>query len=153
MLNSDAEPQMNPLSSTTSDIHGDGALGGDHLLASVVSMLDARGASNANVLVTLTVGGHSVEGLLIGIDEYLAAQASRLRLLSRGQGDFGDDLASLFEDERELRGAGRSGAALDSGNAPRYVHVKDARIDGKDRLLVWRGRLAEVSGWTFGVLD
>jgi hypothetical protein len=127
-------------------------LRGDHLLGHMVQIMNAFGDANAGMSVTLTVGGHLVEGVLCGIDEYLASQADRVRGLSDQERDFADLLTRLLETERENVADERDDRPT-FGPTPRYVHVKQAYVDGLGPLPAWRGRLSQVTGWCLGARE
>ncbi len=105
-----------------------------------------------SVSVTLNLGGSLTFGTLIGGPEWAELTDAALRS-AQGPGaeGFADALApvkrdiesSAADDKEELR------------SLPlRFLHLKDAWTvlgDGKRyNLGLWRGRLSEVSAWTFG---
>jgi hypothetical protein len=125
------------------EVGGDGLL---RMFAKLVQEVDAE------IGITLNVGGACVTGRLVGRDKWLEA------------------FASWTEEEGELAGTiGRSlQRALEradledpiSDEVPyRFLHLKDAFLVSGDGLMptsgrgaLWRGRISQVSGWSLGNL-
>ena len=109
----------------------------DWLLTSLVDFINKHGNE---VPVTLVVGGVLVSGLLTCYEKYFDA--------------VGLDTAELFgagNFPKSKANGGTTEAAL-----PTFLHVKDARYFPasqalpKNKGVWWRGRIAEVSGFSFG---
>ncbi|AWB93867.1 hypothetical protein [Aeromicrobium chenweiae] len=115
----------------------------DVLLISLVELierLDDRGDEPLSVSVTATIPGGVVSGLLVPrrwwVDE-------ATRELTASDPNIGRAMGSLFTELRPLDGA-----------LPAYFHLRDARLivgpgNQHGSGMLWRGRLADVSGWSF----
>ena len=115
-----------------------------------LAMLVAAAARNDGELgITLTVPGGVVTGLLIGVNrywrEYEAAGTSA-----------GDEMSSMLREFFTLPDKG--GAEEEApGHVWRHIHLREARyvtgaLESPENGMLWRGRLAQVSGWSIGVL-
>jgi hypothetical protein len=112
--------------------------------------------------VTLTVGGLVISGRLVpdwrwfeeqrpnpesddSVMGYFATELKKMH--DRRRELFERDAESLTDEEREI-------AVVE----PKHIHLKDAQIFSGDTLVTpaegtyWRGRLSEVSGWSYGAL-
>lgn len=129
----------------------------DGMLGVLVSMVNGSGLE---ISITLAVPGGPIQGTLIGHDRWLELLDERVAAANA-------DLAGLFNAFRDPGGdadAEDSEKTQDDENAegdppePRHIHMQDARYvyengftPGFDHPgLLWRGRLAEVAGWSLG---
>lgn len=132
-------------------------------LASIVQITDAFGLEYD---VVLTLAGLVVSGTLIGARAH-AAQVADLVQGEDPDETFRGALAGRFRQRAEdLRdwGAGRKLGALDPEGpegedlepmpSVAYVHLRDVTVlpgsGGATHLDLWRGRLADVAGWSLG---
>lgn len=119
------------------------------LTLQLLANLAQRGSVDG-VGLTLTVGGAIVTGQLVGRSEWFAGLHEA----------HGDRLAAVSEpfkkfDERVTEKRGEEGDPTRFN----YIHLKGARyLTGAgfaptedDAGMFWRGRLTEVSGWSFGM--
>lgn len=90
--------------------------------------------------VTLQVGGRTVSGQLCSFPEYLSAQQRLVDALAADDIPFVEEMRALF-----VEGEAPAGWV----GYPMHVHLVDARVDGQS-VSAWRGRLIDVSGWSFG---
>ncbi|TJZ72892.1 hypothetical protein [Chitiniphilus eburneus] len=116
---------------------------GDPLLRELVALA----TEGTSLPVTLNVGGSLVCGKVIPRQEYLRLVATQLPRVSS---------APRENLEGWLADTVRRGATPDP--SPGFVHLKDAYFlanDGSrvptDSGTLWRGRLARIDGFTFGV--
>ncbi|MER5966390.1 hypothetical protein [Streptomyces sp. NPDC002057] len=112
----------------------------------LVDLMDSDEAKEAAVGVTLNVPGGIVSGNIIGREAYLDSWDA----LTRGSGMSG---LSGFQREAE-RALDRAGVPKPT-DFPRWIHLRDAAVMTPNQLVrfpIWRGRLADVSGWFLGVL-
>ncbi|HEX5560805.1 MAG TPA: hypothetical protein VFX52_04120 [Nocardioidaceae bacterium] len=132
-------------------------------LASIVQITDAFGLEYD---VVLTLAGLVVSGTLIGARAH-AAQVADLVQGEDPDETFRGALAGRFRQRAEdLRdwGAGSKLGALDPEGpegedlepmpSVAYVHLRDVTVlpgsGGATHLDLWRGRLADVAGWSLG---
>lgn len=136
--------------------------GGDPDLVGLVQVANAYGLETE---VVLTVSGQVLAGTLVSGRTYFAGLADAV------QGDDPADtvrgaLAARYRrraEEFEGWGEGSTLGDLDPDGPeddrlsalPRvaYLHLRDARLVSGHRLPLWRGRLADVVGWTAGSLQ
>jgi hypothetical protein len=104
--------------------------------------------------VTLVVAGAVITGTLIGFREYFREYGKQwAKALGGGEN-------ARFAEERWSKVGEDDLAALEHAATPRfsYVHLKNARFVTGTMLvptkggMLWRGRLSEVSGFSFGGL-
>jgi hypothetical protein len=137
--------------------------GGDPDLVRLVQMANAFGIEQQMVL---TLPGQVLTGMLVSGRVYFDGLAAAV------QGDDADDtmsgaLAAGFrkrgEDFADWGAAGTLGALDPAGPdddrlaslpAVAYLHLRDVAVAGVagGRLPLWRGRLADVVGWTVGAV-
>lgn len=112
-------------------------------------LVDISNRSNQSFLVTLTVGGNLVSGLLISLDEYLdewAAQAS---------GQINHQESALFVKDTVL---GWKVDKTQKQPAAQLIHLKDAEVftsNGRPIApggVLWRGKISSVDGFNLGRL-
>lgn len=122
----------------------------DWFLQSLINMVNGGKMSFG---ITLNVGGFLVSGTLIGGKEYFEG--------------FGEDFASGFQDldsAESIKAAfsknGEIYTSEEDAPPPSYVHIKDARFFNTNgnpipgnRGVWWRGRVAEVDGFSLGSLS
>jgi hypothetical protein len=138
------------------------ATGGDPDLVGLVQVANAYGLETE---VVLTVSGQVLAGTLVSGRTYFAGLADAV------QGDDPDDtvrgaLAARYRrraEEFEGWGEGSTLGDLDPEGPEddrlsalpqvAYLHLRDARLVSGHRLPRWRGRLADVVGWTAGSLQ
>lgn len=136
----------------------------------------AEGASPIPLDVTLATGGMLVSGRPIGSKAYFERVAEQLGAAQDRIGGGGEtvrepflQLAQIVEEERlqnqaeqdQLLGALGEGEQLTPEQESRfrrqYVNLEDVRMLGAGQQLIhtriWRGRLSEVTGWNFGLLE
>ncbi len=103
--------------------------------------------------MTLNTAGAPLTGLLIGRDAWL----SEFRKICSGAGEFGKSFGENLE--AEIHGAELENY-LNEAVFEDYIHLKNAYYVYESRLLptvgegvLWRGRLASVTGWSLGSLN
>ena len=121
------------------------------LIISMVTGEDDRREDGA-IGLTMQVGGHTVSGLVISRAEWISR-------FTDSMAEAGDDVSKAvnrafrhFHDQGGEERARREAAGLPAGTRA-FVHMKEVRISGADGPLVvdlWRGRLADVTGWSLG---
>jgi hypothetical protein len=138
----------------------------DHFLASLVEFAE-KGLS---LPITLSVGGTTIEGTLIGVDEYFERLSELVQAGSPDQAKQAEDLREV------LRGAPIAAVEsamkeIDEGANPEetrtisemvsslYIHLKDTQIllpngDVIGMAAPWRGKLSAVAGfWSEAVIS
>jgi hypothetical protein len=102
--------------------------------------------------ITLNVQGSLVTGIMIGANTWLDAFAAEYRAGSTTAEEGRPTLADSLRDGFRLRES-------DYARGPAgHIHLKDAqmvtgdRLGPADRKVLWRGRMAAVSGWCMGVM-
>ena len=115
--------------------------GGDPLLALFARLVSD---TDAEIHVTLAVGGGVVTGALISQVKWMRLSAETMNATVPGSGVIPDEL-------------GRMLAAVTSGGTTHdYLHLKDARYIGPTGMMperpqmLWRGRISQVAGWSWG---
>jgi hypothetical protein len=133
------------------------AEGVDWFLAHLIGHADAYGLSQG---VTLTVGGTVITGMLIGGRAYFEG-VQKLMLASAPS----DDENSLNKVLADTYGGfvdiypSADGSTKPWDAKPNYIHLRDARyLDAEGHQapqngMFWRGKLADVSGFTIGMVD
>ncbi|MFD9630036.1 hypothetical protein [Streptomyces violascens] len=109
-----------------------------------------------SVGITLVVPGAVVRGNLIGHETWTAAWAVQMRAWGQGTGvetvaQLPDQVERLSEAVRREQGLD---AAADAGHKE-FLHLRDAIITNGSPAtsisgVLWRGRIADVSGWSMG---
>jgi hypothetical protein len=115
--------------------------GGDPLLS-----LFARLVSDtaAEIHVTLAVGGGVVTGALISQVKWMRLSAETMNATVPGSGVIPDELRKRLASETS------------EGSRHEYLHLKDARYISPTGTMperpqmLWRGRISEVAGWSWG---
>lgn len=104
--------------------------------------------------VVLLVDGFLVSGQLVGVKAYFDA-LSETFAATQSAPDAADRIRAYFTEVSR----GLEPNAANPHDRPRYIHLKNARyfhpggrpIPGNEPVL-WRGRISEVSGFSFGYL-
>lgn len=117
------------------DKHADVLLLG---LTELIERLDNGDGVPSSVSLTATTPGAVVSGLLVPRRWWVE---ETVRHLTADAATFGTVMGSLFDEFRP------------DGTLPRYFHLMDARLivgpgDQSDIGMLWRGRIADVSGWS-----
>ncbi|MET9622751.1 hypothetical protein ABZZ37_18585 [Streptomyces sp. NPDC006464] len=119
----------------------------DFDLRSLVAAVNAEDNQRAFFGVTLHMPSGLVCGDVIGREAYLDAWEELLRD-ARGKG--AEQFATFFRDtEQILDEVGIASVP----SLPRWIHLRDVRILTGPQILrspLWRGRLADVAGWSVG---
>ncbi|MEU5637507.1 hypothetical protein [Streptomyces rishiriensis] len=104
---------------------------------------------DAALPITLTVGGGHLSGDLISHEAWTAEWARSLRSFDGP----GAQLLKHFPEEVDQAVADRQGRPGPQ-RLPQWIHLRDATVAaGTGRPVVmplWRGRLADVAGWSLG---
>jgi hypothetical protein len=124
----------------------------DWLLQDLVRL--ANRYDGFSVGVTITTRGGVITGSLIGVREYFR-EYGRLWAQVMGGGELGDQIAAQWAKRGEDDMAEVINYETHHYN---YVHIKDARIVAGTSIVptaggfLWRGRIAEASGFALGSL-
>ncbi|MEU0132035.1 MULTISPECIES: hypothetical protein [unclassified Streptomyces] len=119
----------------------------DLQLQLLIQLLDRE--MRSSLPITLTLTGGVLHGDVIGHEAWKADWARSLRQVE-GEG------ANLIAEFPETVDQGIRELGGDDGSTqlPRWIHLRDATLvfggTGSLRLPLWRGRLADVSGWALG---
>ncbi|MDQ0795758.1 hypothetical protein [Streptomyces sp. B1I3] len=119
----------------------------DLQLQLLMRLLDREQRSSLPITLTLSCG--ILHGDLIGHEAWKADWARSLRQVE-GEG------ANLLAEFPEIMDQGIREMAADdyASQLPRWIHLRDATLvfggTTAAHLPLWRGRLADVSGWTLG---
>lgn len=118
----------------------------DLQLQLLIQLLDRE--LRSSLPLTLTIAGGVLHGDLIGHEEWKAEWARSLRQV---EGE-GANLLAEFPETVD-QGLSEFGVEEDPG-LPRWIHLRDVTLSvgGVSPVLLplWRGRLADVSGWALG---
>jgi hypothetical protein len=120
--------------------------GGDHLLRTIARLAQEHSVTTG---ITLTVGGVVVTGIVVGRDAWLQRFVAALS----ATGDQGQATGESLEHQFLQADLQRSGQ-----ESYDFLHLDDARFVYSVALRppppvpgqLWRGRISEISGWTFG---
>ncbi|MFD5871401.1 hypothetical protein [Streptomyces sp. NPDC060322] len=120
----------------------------DLQLQLLIQLLDRE--LRSSLPITLALSGAVLHGDVIGHEAWKADWARSLRQVEgEGANLIAEFPETVDQGIREL-GAGEDSAA----HLPRWIHLRDATLvfggTGSLRLPLWRGRLADVSGWALG---
>ncbi|WP_405689974.1 MULTISPECIES: hypothetical protein [unclassified Streptomyces] len=120
----------------------------DLQLQLLIQLLDRE--LRSSLPITLALSGAVLHGDVIGHEAWKADWARSLRQVEgEGANLIAEFPETVDQGIREL-GAGEE----DAGHLPRWIHLRDATLvfggTGSLRLPLWRGRLADVSGWALG---
>lgn len=130
--------------------------GGDWFLQRLVRLANVTGVE---IGITLTVGGSIISGELTGGREYFEAVAEQVR--SAVPGEVGEAMSDFFRKGAKVYVLAKEEANEVSGDLipPNYLHLRNAKhfAPGSEAMpsgdgMWWRGRIAEVSGFTVGSL-
>lgn len=112
-------------------------------------LVDVTNRSNKSFVITLTVGGNLVSGVLISLDEYLDEWAAQISTQISHQDSaltVKDKVLSWKVDETQEQPAAQ------------LIHLKDAEVftsNGKPIApggVLWRGKISSVDGFNLGRL-
>lgn len=119
----------------------------DLQLQLLIQLLD-RG-TRSGLPLTLTIPAGVLHGDVIGHEEWKADWSRSLRQV---EGE-GSHLIAEFPETVD-QGLSELGAGQPEHQLPRWIHLRDATLvfggTAPLRLPLWRGRLADVSGWALG---
>ncbi|MFC8225082.1 hypothetical protein [Streptomyces sp. NPDC057287] len=119
----------------------------DLQLQLLIQLLDRE--LRSSLPITLAMAGGVLHGDVIGHEAWKADWARSLRQV---EGE-GANLIAEFPETVD-QGIRELGAGEDVAHLPRWIHLRDATLvfggTGSLRLPLWRGRLADVSGWALG---
>lgn len=119
----------------------------DLQLQLLIQLLDRE--TRSGLPLTLAVPAGVLHGDVIGHEAWKAEWARSLRQV---EGE-GANLLAEFPETVD-QGLREMVADDDASSLPRWIHLRDATLvmggAGKVRLPLWRGRLADVSGWALG---
>lgn len=128
----------------------------DWMLEDLVAIFSGEGDNGRNAIgLTIQSNGASVSGLLISSGEWLerigdtfaASPAPELKILAEAWVKTLENVNAL-QKERDQEGL--------TAPARRYIHMRDVRILTGNHWMdfpLWRGCLADVTGWSLGVID
>lgn len=136
----------------------------DHLL---MALVNSANTLDMGVSVTLHVSGLVVSGMLISGSKFFDQVALALRQPAAGEStNAAEAVAEAFEyvamsyrdeAERKRRRERSEGGNETAPHPVEYIHLQDAVVyaPGGAPLpgTLWRGRLAHVSGWSFGTFS
>lgn len=123
----------------------------DPELGFLVHLADTTGVS---VGVVLTTAGGLIGGRLIGVSAYFDGLAHEMGRVP-GQETLGEAVLGMFRLRAAIRAdhLAKQGVEDDGAVPSGFVHLADAWFvgsGGQETMLgPWRGRLSEVTGWTF----
>jgi hypothetical protein len=115
--------------------------GGDPLLSLFARLVND---TDAEIHMTLAVGGGVVTGALISRQKWMRLSAETMNATVPGSGVLPDELGRMLV------------AEATEGASYEYLHVKDARYLSPTGMMperpqmLWRGRISEVAGWSWG---
>ncbi|MFD6276055.1 hypothetical protein ACFWFI_10880 [Streptomyces sp. NPDC060209] len=119
----------------------------DLQLQLLIQLLDRE--QRSSLPITLALAGGVLHGDVIGHEAWKADWARSLRQV---EGE-GANLIAEFPETVD-QGIRELGAGDGTTQLPRWIHLRDATLvfggTGSLRLPLWRGRLADVSGWALG---
>ncbi|WP_329034797.1 hypothetical protein OHT61_03010 [Streptomyces sp. NBC_00178] len=119
----------------------------DLQLQLLIQLLDRE--MRSSLPITLTLTGGVLHGDVIGHEAWKADWARSLRQV---EGE-GANLIAEFPETVD-QGIRELGAGDGTSQLPRWIHLRDATLlfggSGSLGLPLWRGRLADVSGWALG---
>ena len=119
-------------------------LGGDPILSLFARLVSD---TDAEIHVTLAVGGGVVTGALISQMKWLRLSAETMNARVPGSGVIPDELGKMLV------------AETSDGTLHEYLHLKDARYISPTGVMperpqmLWRGRISEVAGWSWGSIQ
>ncbi|MFF9687061.1 hypothetical protein [Streptomyces sp. NPDC014623] len=119
----------------------------DLQLQLLIQLLDRE--LRSSLPITLALAGGVLHGDVIGHEAWKADWARSLRQV---EGE-GANLIAEFPETVD-QGIRELGGQDGTTQLPRWIHLRDATLvlggTGSLRLPLWRGRLADVSGWALG---
>ncbi|EHM24570.1 hypothetical protein SPW_7054 [Streptomyces sp. W007] len=121
----------------------------DLQLQLLIQLLDEDPRSS--LPLTLTHPGGLLHGDVIGHEQWKAEWARSLRQVEgEGANLLAEFPETVDQGVRELR----AGEDAETARLPRWIHLRDVTLVvgamGPVSLPLWRGRLADVSGWALG---
>lgn len=114
--------------------------GGDPLLSLFARLVSD---TDAEIHMTLAVGGGVVTGALISQVKWLRLSAETMNATVPGSGVIPDELGKMVTETAK-------------GTPHEYLHLKDARYISPTGAMperpqmLWRGRISQVAGWSWG---
>jgi hypothetical protein len=114
--------------------------GGDPLLSLFARLVSD---TDAEIHMTLAVGGGVVTGALISQVKWLRLSAETMNATVPGSGVIPDELGKMVTETAK-------------GAPHEYLHLKDARYISPTGAMperpqmLWRGRISQVAGWSWG---
>jgi hypothetical protein len=114
--------------------------GGDPLLSLFARLVSD---TDAEIHVTLAVGGGVVTGALISQLKWMRLSAEAMNATVPGSGVIPDELGKVL-------------AQTSEGTPYEYLHLRDARYISATGVMperpqmLWRGRISQVAGWSWG---
>ncbi len=127
-------------------------VGGDPWLEAFAEQAEESGL---RLGITLCVRGTVISGLVVGRDTWLEEFA---RLGEEAPGEFAGVFTSTIQRALQEAALEQRESAQESRRY-HYLHLRDANILQGDTpiphsgYLLWRGRIAEVSGWSLGTFE
>jgi len=130
-------------------------VGGDPILRILARL--ANDVPSAEIHVTLAVGGALVSGVLVSRLAWLRLSAETMEAVAPRAGTIPAELSKTLE-AQAARPSEEHGGTDAGGVTYEYLHLKDARYVAATGTmpslgappLLWRGRIAQVSGWSWG---
>jgi hypothetical protein len=119
----------------------------DVVLVVLVSTINSMGVGEdgrpASISMTVTVPGGVVSGQLVPYDWWMAENVRRVTEANEG---FGAGLQGIVDGLKEEQ---------DDDALPAFLHLRNVRYYVDDTIpsgaeALWRGRMDQVSGWSFG---
>ena len=123
----------------------------DLYLRLFLEYLEQQKEGEAGFSITLVTSGGVVSGTAVTRAAYLKGIDVSLR--SAG-GNGGEPAAEFFS--RMIEHLDSMPVPEQGHQFPRWIHLQDARVVAGDQTLrfpQWRGRLADVAGWSFGFVS
>ena len=121
--------------------HEPSGLGGDPILSLFARLVSD---TDAEIHVTLAVGGGVITGALISQMKWMRLSAETMNATVPGSGVIPDELGKMLV------------AETSEGTHHEYLHLKDARYISPTGMMperpqmLWRGRISQVAGWSWG---
>lgn len=129
-------------------------VGVDHFLQYLVSLIN--GIGNAEMGITLTVGGSVVSGMLISGDKYFEEFSTAF---AAGFGEADESTQNIKSSVNRFGDKYRNDrASEDSVEPPVYIHLKKAKHYSAAGAIprqhvIWRGKISAVDGFSLGIMS
>jgi hypothetical protein len=131
-------------------------VGGDPILQVLARL--ANDVPSAEIHVTLAVGGAVVSGVLVSRLAWLRLSAETMEAVAPRAGTIPAELSKTLEAQAVRPSDEHGGVTGADGVTYEYLHLKDARYVAAAGTMpslgsppmLWRGRIALVSGWSWG---